>query len=359
MSVTPRIRAFLTLALAAAFSGLAVAADGDALKDPIVHGAWLYRGKCVSCHRDYETSRLAAPYDTKKDLSNAIGEGGCQISWASKVGGELRRSEIGALVAYFVKWEKEQEEPDLPELPAQPKPVIQSVPQKGPKKNSETSAQKDPFRPALMAVLKKNKIAYGGYLYTKNCYRCHLTYEQGRMGRGLSTRDVNRFVKEGKTSTQMTPFSRTLGGPLKKSEIDAIVGYVNRWEEAGESPAIAPELLAPPSFSANDFKPMRLSRYTEIAGDNSAGKSVYRRNCSRCHGMQARGYIGPALSRQIWVTRPDLYMKSVIKSGIPGSLMRPWEVNKQGNLSPKDVEDLVGYLRHRQGEEKRRRAQRQ
>lgn len=164
------------------------------------------------------------------------------------------------------------------------------------------------------------------------------------MGKGLAKETIFRFVSEGKTSSQMTPFSRMLGGELKNSEIKAIVTYITTWENYGESPAIAEELLTPPAQDPADFIPLRLVRFKPISGDIEAGKKVYRINCLACHGLHGEGYIGASLLGTKWCLRKDLFVKSIVKEGVPKSLMKSWNRSKGGTFSAKDIDDVVSYV---------------
>jgi len=42
--------------------------------------------------------------------------------------------------------------------------------------------------------------------------------------------------------------------------------------------------------------------------------------------------------------RKDLLVKSVLKEGVPGSLMKSWSNGKGGSFSAKDVDDVVSYV---------------
>lgn len=314
------------------------------LADPLVLGAWIYEGKCVSCHGDYDSAHMAEEYDDEAELVEAIGSTGCRISWARKEGGVLGHNEINGLVQFMTAWEEAGERPNLPELPPQPVEVVQVPAKKNRKKQSVnvSDSQKDPLAPELRQVVENNPIAMGGWLYTTNCYRCHLTYDQARMGKGLERESVHRFISEGKTSTQMSPFSRMLGGNLKNSEIRAVVDYVTTWEKAGENLAIASELMTPPALDPSEFIPIRLTRFLDVTGELQSGAELYRSNCSLCHGGAGKGYLGPPLFG-FWSLRPDLYLKSTIKKGVPESPMPSWEKGDH-RLSAKDIDDLVSYI---------------
>ncbi len=316
------------------------------LSDPVVLGGWLFKSKCIRCHTDYEEERLAGDYDSESSLAKAIENGGCRISWARRKGGPLGRTEIHALAKYMMQWEEDDEEPELPELP----PLLVDEPsnpshKKEKKKDKETAEQDDnALAPELQQLVDNNLIAKGGWLYTNNCYRCHLTYEIGRQGKGFQPEQLYRTIREGKISTQMTPFSRLLGGPFSNKDIKAVAEYILLWEKTQEPLAIAPQLMTPPALDPSDFKPIRLTRFPQVHGDNKAGKTLFITHCATCHGSFGEGYIGPSFLKRKWVTRPDLFIKSVVRKGIPGSLMKSWDQGNGGKLSAKDIEDVVSYV---------------
>lgn len=321
-------------------------ASKDVLDDPVVLGAYVYRNNCVRCHSTYGEARLAEEYDAEDELHEAIAGQGCRLSWAREAGGELGRSEIEGLTAYMFIWERENREPELPMLPPPPeKPEQRPISKKmaAAEKTNQKKSDHD-LPPALMDVLSQNRVAFGGYLYTRNCYRCHLSYERSRLGRDSSEEALIRIIQEGKTSTQMKPFSQLLGGKLKNSEIKAIATYILTWERLGETVVIADALLTPPAIDPSDLKPFRLPRFPMVEGDSEAGVSLYKDFCTSCHGDRGEGKIGPSLTRSQARIRPDLYFKGIMKKGIPHSLMKGWGKEGGGNFTAKDIDDVVALL---------------
>ena len=199
--------------------------------------------------------------------------------------------------------------------------------------------------PPLAKLIASHPVAQGGWLYTQNCYRCHLTYGQTRQGRGMSGDNLRKIVANGKTSTQMTGFAVVAGGKLVDSEIEAIVAYVVAWENFGGPPAIARQLLVPPAGNPGDLRPIGLPRFPEVEGDEERGRLLYRSQCSRCHNPDRSGFIGPSLLGPWESFRPDLFLKATVKSGVPGTLMPAFGTMTKAKLSPREIDDVVAFLR--------------
>lgn len=317
------------------------------LRDPVALGAWLYSGNCRDCHGEYAKERPAEKYEDRDELISAIGSGKCRVSWSRTAGGNMGTNELAALAAYMLKWEENDAEPLLSELPPQPLLPAASTPQPATAATADIAqpvTAETPISPPLQKLIESNSVAEGGWLYTQNCYRCHLTYQHARMGKGLDREVLLRTISEGKIATQMKGFSRLRGGKLKSSEIRSIATYITTWETKGEALAIANELMAPPAVDPAEFIPVRLPRFQAITGDTSAGITLFSRNCASCHGTRGEGYLGPSLLAGKAVVRPDLYVKSIIKQGVPGSIMRSWTSGSGGNLSAKAIDDIVSAL---------------
>ncbi len=312
---------------------------------PIAFGAWLYRDNCMRCHGPYDEEELAANFGTLRKLKKAVEKDGCSTDWASRFGGKFSNTELTAIVTYM--WQYEQDgAPDLPELPppaAEEQPVF--VPETEEESGyvlEETAKQSLP--PHLDMLVKTRPVAQGGRLYTTHCYRCHLTYEKARTGRGIQPEVVERTIVNGKTSTQMKPFAVMNGGELNNREIQAIVAYISVWEQFDAPPAIAPVLMTPPATDASALKPIGIPRFPAVHGNAGRGEALFAGKCSVCHGMRGRGYIGPSLVKDWPVVRDDLYIKSVIKQGVPGTSMPGWSEGKT-ILSPEQIDDVVMLLR--------------
>jgi mono/diheme cytochrome c family protein len=92
------------------------------------------------------------------------------------------------------------------------------------------------------------------------------------------------------------------------------------------------------------------SSAARAAGDATKGGVVYQANCAACHGKEANG-AGPAAAAlrpkptnftdsAFWSGKDDARVRSMIKTGKPGTAMMPFP-----GLSAQDLDDLVAFLR--------------
>lgn len=245
----------------------------DVLDEPVAMGAWLYKGNCVRCHGDYSRDRFAtelAPKELKTKIAGSK-RSACSVKWAIAAGGPLTNKQIDAIVAYIGAWEANGAAPEIPPLPPYPtatsEPALTlpvsvtlsgAAPQPTPAAVAMEGAASDSAAPqdaALQAALAQDPIFAGAYLYTQNCYRCHLGYERARMGSSLTPEVVQNTVTHGKAGTSMPAFALTSGGPLKRRDIAAVVAYITAWEAAGAAPALPPVVAAAMARSAEAIVP--------------------------------------------------------------------------------------------------------
>ena len=74
------------------------------------------------------------------------------------------------------------------------------------------------------------------------------------------------------------------------------------------------------------------------------GARIYSENCLVCHGEGGKGRVGAELSKNWPAIRPDLLVRSIIETGVPGSLMPAWSQKHGGPLSEKEIDALVTYI---------------
>jgi len=76
----------------------------------------------------------------------------------------------------------------------------------------------------------------------------------------------------------------------------------------------------------------------------AAGAELYIENCAPCHGVNGEGRVGVTLAKDWPSIRPDLLVREVITSGVPGSPMPAWSEVNGGPLSEIEIDLLVAYI---------------
>lgn len=74
------------------------------------------------------------------------------------------------------------------------------------------------------------------------------------------------------------------------------------------------------------------------------GALLYEQNCIMCHGSYGEGRVGATLSKNWPSIRPDLTIRTIIRNGVPGSVMPAWSQSNGGPLSEKQIDALVAYI---------------
>ena len=74
------------------------------------------------------------------------------------------------------------------------------------------------------------------------------------------------------------------------------------------------------------------------------GARLYSENCSVCHGIDGKGRVGANLDKNWPSIRPDLRVRSVIASGVPGSFMPAWSTENGGPLSETEIDAITMYI---------------
>ena len=78
----------------------------------------------------------------------------------------------------------------------------------------------------------------------------------------------------------------------------------------------------------------------------TAGRGLYAENCAACHGKNGEGLVGPALnSRQLLATTADDTLFSLIRTGVPSTVMPAWGQAFGGPLTDEQATQLVTFIR--------------
>jgi mono/diheme cytochrome c family protein len=183
----------------------------------------------------------------------------------------------------------------------------------------------------------------GAQIYAENCAVCHGLEGEGRVGATLSKDwpaiqpDLNlrNIIVNGVPGTFMPPWGTANGGPLSDEQIDLLVDYVLSWQTGDPLPASA----FPTPTSRPPIEPI-----PDVEGDPNKGAVLYGENCALCHGENGEGRVGATLAKDWPAIRPDLSVRNVIATGVPGTYMPPWSQANGGPLADEDVDDLVAYV---------------
>ncbi len=88
---------------------------------------------------------------------------------------------------------------------------------------------------------------------------------------------------------------------------------------------------------AQSVQPLDRTKYLE-------GAQIYQQNCSMCHGTNGEGRIGATLSKDWPSIRPELTVRAIIETGVPGTLMPAWSIKNGGPLDYWQIDALVYYI---------------
>ena len=79
-------------------------------------------------------------------------------------------------------------------------------------------------------------------------------------------------------------------------------------------------------------------------------ESLYRPNCSGCHGENGKQGAGPQLNYPLYLAFiPKETLRQTIEKGRPGSLMPAFAVSEGGSLYPPQIDALVNGIEQRWG----------
>ena len=83
-----------------------------------------------------------------------------------------------------------------------------------------------------------------------------------------------------------------------------------------------------------------LALWSQSVPESDSARTLYRGNCAFCHGMTGGGGRGPALaSARLLSGLTDDDLKRIIRGGVPGTSMPPFEVEDN------DLDQLVRFVR--------------
>ena len=135
-------------------------------------------------------------------------------------------------------------------------------------------------------------------------------------------RVVREAIAYGRPGTAMGGYSKEVGGPLSRGEIQELTLWLNEQSAA---------------------KPVALTD-GNIAGDSKRGAAVYQQHCASCHGAEGQGGTGTALGNATMLAlTPDAFLRHAIENGRADTPMKPFK----GVLSAQDIDGVTAFLRSR------------
>ena len=180
----------------------------------------------------------------------------------------------------------------------------------------------------------------GELLYTDNCAICHGHKGSGGVGIPLglesfleqaSDEYLHRTIRYGRPGRIMPAFYR-----LSDAEINAIIQHIRSWKTTNI-----------PKWDN-----------TPIKGDPETGKTLFNQHCISCHGENGRGGKGTGMMfsrpRNLPITAPALNNQGLLNAAsdnmlkhiiLNGRKNTPMPAASQFNLTEKDVNNLVSYIR--------------
>ena len=204
--------------------------------------------------------------------------------------------------------------------------------------NVLTPEQLDALVKYTLSASKGTGAAEGAQLFAENCAACHGQFGEGgpnptRPGdiiapissaEFLKTRDditLRNIISQGQPNFGMSPFGASYGGPLADDDIDALVAFIRGWEAN-------PPVELPPEVSSGQAA--------------LTGAQIYADVCSRCHGPNGEGGIGPSLANAQFQAKYDNQaLLDLISKGREATPMIAWgEI-----LAPDQIEQLVRFIR--------------
>lgn len=81
--------------------------------------------------------------------------------------------------------------------------------------------------------------------------------------------------------------------------------------------------------------------FTNDAGTLAAGKEIYNKNCSACHGFGGEGLVGPNFTDEYWIHGGGIKnIYRIIVEGVQAKGMISWK----SQLSPNQIQEVGSYI---------------
>ncbi len=176
------------------------------------------------------------------------------------------------------------------------------------------------------------KLTHGAELYGRMCSVCHGAEGEGykadnapRLAQpdfqaSVSDQYLREVIKNGRTGTTMSAWSKDRGGPLSADDVEQVITFLHTW---AKGPRVA-----------LDERP--------LTGDIARGANTYASSCYACHGT--RGVGGPNIhigEPQLVMNASNGFLRYAIKKGRNGTKMPAFSPT----LSDSDIENVTALLR--------------
>jgi mono/diheme cytochrome c family protein len=187
-----------------------------------------------------------------------------------------------------------------------------------------------PFRSADSISRAGSSRSEGEELFRRLCVTCHGQRGEGDLAKEINNADFlslasDRFLLEtimkGRSNTAMPSWSR-----LSDRELGSLVAYLRSLGN----------------------KPVRPESAVRIQGDSIRGDSLFHNLCTRCHGVNGEGDLGPAiLNRDFMAAATDGFLFETISHGREHTPMFGWTSQARAGrkLVGVDVNDLIAFMR--------------
>jgi len=284
-------------------------------------GRDLYMGNCLSCHgergdRIPNISLSSVEYLEKLGdgaLISSINDGkGVMPGFGRSKGGSFAPTDIAAILAYVKSWAGVN---------------------------------------ATSALAGPGVSGEGTDLFARNCAPCHGQNGENVAGVRLKSKEflvaktdpvIIQTISQG-NAKGMPAWSKELGGPLSKEQIESIVKYL---KSSAGSTAAAPETAAPKTGAP--AAPSSGGALASSGGNPAAGKEIFMKNCTACHG-ETRDKVPTCKlhDKDFLKEKGDATLINSITNG--KGPMPTWGKSKGGILSDEDIKNVVAFLKDAAG----------
>jgi cytochrome c oxidase cbb3-type subunit 3 len=174
--------------------------------------------------------------------------------------------------------------------------------------------------------------AHGAELYGRMCSVCHGPSGEGYKAdqapaiahpdflASVTDAFLRDAIVQGRAGTTMSAWGVENGGPLVRTDVDAVVAFLRTW----------------------DRRPRAKLDERPLSGDVARGAETFGRTCAGCHG--ARGTTGPSIrigDSSLLGSATDGFLRYAIQHGRSGTAMRAFA----DTLDASGTDDVVALLR--------------